>query len=407
MPALPADPIRVMRIIARLNIGGPAVHVAVLTAGLNDDAYQSRLVAGKIGPGEGDMSYIAREMGVEPEIIPSMGRDINPFNDLWTLGALMRLMRQWRPHIVHTHTAKAGFVGRLAARLTGVPLIVHTFHGHVFHGYFGPIRTQTFIRLERSAARMSDVILTISSRLRNDLIDYRIAPPERIRVLPLGLPLDKLRDLKAFRGTLRNELGFSTEHQLIGIIGRLVPIKNHELFLTAAARIIRADPRARFVIIGDGERRQALEALCQSMGLDEVVCFAGWRSDLRPIYADLDTVVISSDNEGTPVSIIEAMAAGVPVVSTAVGGVPDLLYEGELGRLVHPGDPGGLAAGILGSLAEGPGDRTERARTHALAHYGAGRLVHDVRDLYDELLAEKLGQRPGANASGITGEHQV
>lgn len=399
MSAPPSAPIRVMRIIARLNIGGPAVHVAVLTAGLNDDAYQSRLVAGSIGPGEGDMSYIAREMGIEPVIVPSMRRALNPLNDLWTLGALMRLMREWRPQVVHTHTAKAGFVGRLAARLTGVPLIVHTFHGHVFHGYFGPIRTRTFIRLERASARLSDVILTISDRLRDELIDYQIAPPERIRVLPLGLPLDNLRELGAFRGALRDELGFSTAHHLIGIIGRLVPIKNHELFLTAAARVIRVDPQARFVIVGDGERRAALEALAESMGLAEVVRFAGWRSDLRPVYADLDAVVISSDNEGTPVSIIEAMAAGVPVVSTAVGGVPDLLSEGELGRLVHPGDPGGLAAAILEALQEGRGDRTARAQAHARAHYGAERLVRDVRDLYDELLAEKL-------AGGATGERQ-
>lgn len=383
-------PVRVMRVIARLNVGGPAVHVALLTAGLNDGAFESRLVTGVLGEGEGDMSYLAREMGVEPVVVPSLQREISPAGDTRALRALVRLMREFRPHVVHTHTAKAGFVGRLAARLAGVPVVVHTFHGHVFHGYFGPAKTRLFIALERLAARGSDAILTVSDRLRDELINYRIAPAEKIRVLPLGLPLAPLADLTAERGQLRAGSGGSTAQQLVGIIGRLVPVKNHELFLAAAARVQAEMPEARFVIVGDGERRAALEALAREHGLGEAVTFTGWRSDLPAVYADLDAVVISSRNEGTPVSLIEAMAAGVPVVSTEVGGVGDLLGGGEYGRLVPPGDADALAGGILAALREGPGPRTERARHYALAQYDAARLVRDIRELYAALLAQKL-----------------
>ena len=390
-PALPR-PVRVMRIIARLNIGGPAVHVSLLTAGLNDGEFETRLVTGVVGEREGDMSYLTRELGIEPLVIPSMGREIEPLNDLRTLRALTRLMRDFRPHVVHTHTAKAGFVGRLAARLARVPVVVHTFHGHVFHGYFGPAQTQLFLRLQRAAPRGSDAILTISDRLRDELIAYRIAPPEKIRVLPLGLPLGELANLEPVRGDLRRELGYSTAERLVGIIGRLVPIKDHELFLAAARRVRGEMPEARFLIVGDGERRAELEALTRAAGLQEVTRFTGWRSDLPAVYADLDALVISSLNEGTPVSIIEAMAAGVPVVSTAVGGVPDLLREGELGRLVPPGNAHALADGIVAALREGRGRRTEQARAWAFEQYDAPRLVRDVRELYTELLAAKVGR---------------
>ncbi len=384
-----ARPIRVMRIIARLNIGGPAVHVALLTAGLNDDTFQSTLVTGVISPEEGDMSYFARALGIEPVVIPTMQREITPLADLRTLFALVRLIRRVRPDVVHTHTAKAGFIGRLAAFVARVPVIVHTFHGHVFEGYFGRVKTGAFIQLERAAARLSDAILTISDRLRDDLIRRRIAPPERIRVIPLGLPLAGLADLDGLKGSLRREMGYSTDHRLVGMIGRLVPIKRHELFLAAARRVIDEVPQARFLIVGDGERRADLEAVTAQLGLTGVVRFTGWRTDLAPVYADLDAVVISSLNEGTPVSIIEAMAAGVPVVSTAVGGVPDLLREGELGRLVPPEDPAALAEAIVATLRSGPGPHIAEARRWALQQYSAERLVSDMRRLYMELSAAK------------------
>lgn len=380
------EPIRVMRVIARLNIGGPAVHVSLLTAGLNDAGFQSLLAAGQIGEEEGDMGYLAQQMGVEPVIIPSLQREISLRDDLRALLALTRLMREYRPQIVHTHTAKAGLVGRLAARLTRVPVVIHTFHGHVFHGYFGRIKTQLFLTLERMSARWTDVILTISERLREELIGYRIAPAEKIRVVPLGLPLDQFFDLDAKRGILRSELGYSTDTPLVGMIGRLVPIKRHELFLEAARAITVDNPQVRFLIVGDGERRAELQEMAADLGLADVVRFTGWRADLPVIYADLDVVVIASRNEGTPVSIIEAMAADVPVVSTAVGGVPDLLCEGKFGELVEPENAKALAQGIRKALRRGKDERGEQARQWAHDQYGEARLIGDIRTLYRELL---------------------
>jgi glycosyltransferase involved in cell wall biosynthesis len=384
-----ASPIRVMRIIARLNIGGPAIHVSLLTAGLNDIAFQSKLITGMIGAGEGDMSDLARELGIDLIVIPWLGREISLLDDLRALLALVRLIRQERPHIVHTHTAKAGFLGRMAAFLCRVPVIVHTFHGHVFRGYFSPLKTRLFIWLERLAACLSSVILTVSDGLRDELIAFRIAPPDRIRVIPLGLPLADLTSLEGLRGTFRHQLGCSTGSPLVGIIGRLVPVKNHELFLAAARLVLQAMPQVRFVIVGDGERRAELEALVTQMGLSDAVYFTGWRRDLPLIYADLDVVVISSHNEGTPVSLIEAMAAGVPVVSTAVGGVPDVLRGGELGALTPPGDAEAMSVAILEALRNGRGVRTKQAQAWALEGYGAGRLVADMRALYLELLKQK------------------
>lgn len=391
----PGDPVRVMRIIARLNVGGPAIHVSLLSVGLQDAAYQSTLVTGMVGPDEGDMTYLARDLGIQPVVIPTLQREISPIAELRTVVALVRLMRRTRPHVVHTHTAKAGFVGRLAAILCRVPVVVHTFHGHVFKGYFGKTKTRLFIWLERLAARGSDVILTISQRLKDDLVAYRIAPEDKIKIVPLGLKLLRLTDLDILRGSFRQEGGFSTETPLVGIIGRLVPIKNHELFLAAASRVSQVRPEVRFAIVGDGERREMLEALADASGLADRVWFAGWRDDLPRIYADLDTVVISSNNEGTPVSIIEAMAARVPVVATAVGGVPDLLRGGQLGTLVPPEDAEALAAAILETLDTALQPRLAEAQEWALARYEADRLIADMRQLYDDLLRQKGIGPPG------------
>jgi glycosyltransferase involved in cell wall biosynthesis len=382
-------PIRVMRIIARLNVGGPAIHVSLLTAGLQDSQFASTLVTGVLGLDEADMSYLARDLGVEPVIIPTLQREIVLFDDLKVLFRLVKLMRQMRPDVVHTHTAKAGLIGRLAARIAGVPVIVHTFHGHVFHGYFGALKTNMFIWLERAAARQSDVTLTISDRLRSDLIRYGIDTPQRIRVLPLGLNLKPFTEVEALRGGFRREMDFSTDTRLIGIIGRLVPIKNHRLFLMAARKVYEVLPDVRLVIVGGGECQPELEVLATELQLESAVRFIGWRQDLPAIYADLDLVVISSNNEGTPVSLIEAMSAGVPVVSTAVGGVPDLLCHGDHGLLVPPGDAEALAGAMIKALTQIDPARVEAARRYALDQYGIERLLHDVRSLYRELLAQK------------------
>jgi len=377
-----------MRIIARLNIGGPAIHVTLLTEKLNAPDYESVLVCGNIDEDEGDMRYFAEQHGVTPLIMPELGRSLHPIRDLNTIRKLVRLMRQLKPDVVHTHTAKAGFVGRIAARIAGVPVIVHTFHGHVFQGYFNPLLTRVFILLEQITARMSDTVITLTEGLRRELADtYRVTRRSRITVLPLGL------DLQAFAGVPRKSGTFRREHEipsnvpLIGIVGRIVPIKNHDLFLRAAVKVKAALPEAYFVIVGDGELRAEIEATAAALGLSACTTFTGWVREVAAVYSDLDALVISSRNEGTPVSVIEALAARCPVVTTAVGGLPDLLDQGALGALVPSDDADALAQAILTAIKTPPD--TQRAQALMLDRYGIDRLVKDLDGLYRGLLAKK------------------
>jgi glycosyltransferase involved in cell wall biosynthesis len=385
-------PITIVRVIARLNIGGPAIHTVLLTAGLNDGRFRSTLVTGMPGKEEGDMTYLARERQVEPTVIPEIGRELSWRDDLVGLIKLVRLMRGLRPQIVHTHTAKAGAIGRVAALLAGVPIRVHTFHGHVFRGYFGALKSEAFLWIERILAWGTDRIVAISERQKQDLCRvFRVAPEPRCTVIPLGFDLGLFTRADDRRGTLHRELGLAAGRPLVGIVGRLVPIKNHGLFLRAARRVVEARPDAAFVIVGDGELRGALEQDARALGLAEHVRFLGWRRDLDVVYADLDVVALSSINEGTPVALIEAMAAGRAVVATEVGGVGDVVEDGETGILVPSEDEEGLAAAVLKLL----GDASLRARfgargrQRAVSRYGADRLVEDVRRLYLELLTRK------------------
>lgn len=381
-------PIRILRIIARLNVGGPAIHVTLLTERLGAPEYESTLVCGTIGGDEGDMRYYAEAHGVTPVILPDLGRSLHPLRDLRTIWKLYRLVRQYKPDIVHTHTAKAGFVGRMAAWLAGVPVIVHTFHGHVFQGYFSPTMTRIFLLLERVTARMSSTVITLSEGLKRELADvYHITDREQITVLPLGLDLVPFAATVRKNGSFRREHGIPADAPLIGIVGRLVPVKNHALFLEAAVRVKQQRPDTRFVIVGDGELRAALEAQVEALGLRDTVIFTGWMQNLAPVYADLDVNVISSVNEGTPVSVIEALAAGCPVVATAVGGLPDLLEQGKLGALVPSENAEALADALLQVLSDPPDGKATQALM--LERYGIERLVRDLERLYAELLVEK------------------
>ena len=383
-------PIKVMRIIARLNIGGPAIHVSLVTAGINGDGFTSTLVTGRVGPNEGDMSYLADRYGVAPVFLDGLGREISVLDDIQAFFNLLRLISRERPDVVHTHTTKAGVLGRFAAWLCRVPVIVHTFHGHGFEGYVGSVQSRLFIILEQVAALMSTVVLTISDGLREDLIHFRIAPPVKIKVVPLGLDLDWLRDLGLLRGKLRGQLGTQPDTPLVGIVGRLVNIKDHKLFLQAARKIVDQDPAVQFVVVGDGVLRVELEELTRQLGLEKCVHFIGWQHELDWIYADLDVLALTSKNEGTPVSIIEALAAQVPVVATAVGGVPDVLNNGEFGRLVEPGSPDVFAEAVLACLRSGK-DRQQLAmvQKQVLDRYSSARLVDDLKRLYRLLLAER------------------
>mgnify|MGYP005842295897 CR=1 FL=1 len=363
-------PIRVMNVISRLNIGGISPYVIPLTAHLRAMGYHSQLVAGSLGQREGDMSYLAARSGVEVINVPSLGRDISPLRDGATIAALWRLMRRERPDIVHTHTAKAGFAGRIAAWLARVPLIFHTYHGHVFAGYFGPAKTRFYLALEQFSARLSTRIVAVSENLRRELGEvHRVAPPDKIEVVIPGYELGALAQVRRGQGDFRERHGIPPAAPLVGIVGRLVPIKHHALFLESAALVRERIPDARFAIVGDGELRPAAEAQTATLGLADCVHFTGWTNDLASVYGALDALALCSKNEGLPSSIIEALVTGVPVAATAVGGVVDLL-AGGLGRLVPSGDAPGLAAALVDVLTD-PAARqqAEANRAAALARY--------------------------------------
>jgi len=387
-------PIRIARVIARLNVGGPAQHAILLTAGLDRTRFQSTLITGIAGRQEGDLLSAARARGVEPVVIPELGRALHPMHDVVSLGKLVRLFRQLRPDIVHTHTAKAGTLGRLAARLAGVPRSVHTFHGHVFEGYFSPAATSVFLRIERVLARATDRIITLSPRLRLALLAMGIGRPEQVEVVPLGLDLDRFLRMPTGQADLRPSLRIPAGTPLLGIVGRLVPIKDHPTLFQALTLLPDGDQAPHLLVVGDGERREELQQLAHRLGLGSRVHFLGWRDDLETILSGLDVVICSSRNEGTPVALIEAMAAGVPVLSSDVGGVGDLVTHGETGWLVPPADPSALARGIERLLRD-PALRRRlagAARPVALERHHVKGLIHRMETLYADVLAGRQSQ---------------
>lgn len=407
---------KIVRVIARLNVGGPAKHVVWLTKGLQTAGYKIVLVAGTVPPGEDDMSYFADEMGVTPVLIPEMSREISA-RDASAVWKLFKLFRRERPDIIHTHTAKAGTVGRLAGFLyrwlTPATLIarprpchfVHTYHGHIFHGYYGPRKTRLFLLIEKILARLvTDRIVVLSEQQRREINEeFGVGRAEQFAVIPLGLDTGSFtspgNDQK-----VRKELGVTADDLLVGIVGRLTEIKNHELFLRAAAEFKESGKQAtrvRFVIIGDGALRPMLEQQAATIGLKDDVVFTGSRRDLEQVYPALDIVALTSKNEGTPLTLIEAMASGRAVISTAVGGVVDLLgkpvetEEGfticERGIRVPPNDASAFAAGLrrLATDLELRGQLGERGWQYVVNNYSTERLVKDIRNLYADLLKEE------------------
>lgn len=387
-----SEKIHVLRVIARLNIGGPAIHTILLTKLLSPERFSSTLVTGIVSQSEGDMRYFADEQGIAPSIIPELGREIHWYHDLLALWKLYRLIRTLRPTIVHTHTAKAGMLGRLAAKLAGVPIIIHTFHGHVFHSYFSRRKTQIFLWIERILGKLTDAIITVSAKQREEIISYRIGNPEKISAIGLGLELQKFINCENRCGKLRQELGIEIDIPLIGIVARLVPVKAHTYFLEAAKTVLEKLPTAQFIIAGDGELRDSLEQYAKTLGIETQVHFLGWRQDLPEIYSDLDLVVLSSLNEGLPVTLIEAMAAGKPVVAAQVGGVGDLVVHEKTGLLVAPKESDALAKGILHILNLPVEDRStmgKAGRARVYPKYHIDTLVNNIEALYEELLGQK------------------
>lgn len=379
----------VLRIIDRLNVGGPAIHAVLTAGGLDPKRFRTVLVIGSVEPGEADMSYLLESSGIQPVVIPSLGRELRPLRDLYTAWRLFQVMRRERPDIVHTHKAKAGALGRVVAALLGTRVIVHTFHGHVLRGYFGPLKARFFLCLEQVLARFTTRLVALSDGLATELADeLKVAPRERFEVVPLGFDLAPFAACeRSSGGVLRAKIGVGPDERLLAIVGRMVPVKDHETFVAAAAELARMRADVHFVFVGGGELEDRLRQDVANRGLSARSHFLGWQRDLVALYADLDVVVLSSINEGTPVALIEAMACGIPVVSTAVGGVPDLLKGGTRGGLVPPQDPAALAVAMNRALGPEALVRASAIRAEIIEEFGGARLCRDLERLYLHLYA--------------------
>lgn len=391
---------RVLRILNRLIIGGPSLNATYLSRYMAPE-YETMLVIGGKDDHEQDAGHLAERLGLEPVVIPSMKRAIDPRADREAYLEIKKLIRDFKPDIVHTHAAKSGAIGRLAAAACKVPVIVHTFHGHVFHSYFNKAKTRAFIEIERYLARKSSGIIAISDLQKEELGSvYKICKPEKIRVIPLGLDLDRFqqnRDQK--RQAFRKRYLLEDDEIVIGIIGRIVPVKNHALFVQAIAGLLpRTTKKLRIIVVGDGDMRPQMETEWRQAGLDyayfpeehraaSVIC-TSWQTEMDEVLAGMDIVALSSHNEGTPVSLIEAQAAGKPVVSTDVGGVKDAVAQNSSGFIVPPGAADAFRDSLL-QLVEQEDLRLQmgNAGTHFVqAQFAYQRLVRDMSAYYEELL---------------------
>ncbi|MEP6944325.1 MAG: glycosyltransferase [Acidobacteriota bacterium] len=409
---------KIFRIIARLNVGGPARHVVWLTERLQNDEFESRLIAGTVPSGEEDMSYFARQHNVEPIFISELSRELSA-KDVISLWKIYREMLSFQPDVVHTHTAKAGTIGRMAAFvykwLTWRTLIarprrvavVHTFHGHVFHSYYGNAKTSVFLMIERILARFAtDRIITISNQQFHEIHErFRVGRKEQFSIIRLGIELPDADQIVKSRYLLRNEIGAADGETVVGFVGRLTAIKDLPTLLEAAEMVVNdgSAPPVRFVIIGDGELRGELEQIAAARGLSTIVHFLGNRENIADLLPGMDMIALTSANEGTPLSLIEAMSFGVPFVSTAVGGVVDLAGDikdsragfdiCERGITTEPGSASSLSKGLI-YLAKDEKLQcvlSSNGKQFVREHYSVERLVGDVEELYRELVFETEG----------------
>ena len=400
-----AQPINIVRMITRLNIGGPAIHAALLSTSMDPDRFSTCLVVGTPDATEGDLSDLVQQNQGRVVHLKTLHRAIHPWHDLCSLVTLVRILNTERPQILHTHMAKAGALGRLAGLLYNAfghgrqpgarVVLIHTFHGHVLDGYFPVWVTRVFVIIERWFARRTDRLIAVSQSIQDVLLEKGIGRREQWQVIPLGF------DLSAF-GKL--PLSNGTSSIRVGLIGRLVPIKNPALFLEALAKVHqqRLGVLASGIIVGDGPLRPSLEREVTRLGLDGLVRLVGWQRDLPAVYSDLEATCVTSWNEGTPVAMIEAMAAGRTVVATDVGGVRDLLTDPSQppvsiapggfsmtnrGVLVRAGDADGLAAALTTVATDAPLRRSlgEAARAYVMRRFGQERLLRDMTELYDAL----------------------
>jgi glycosyltransferase involved in cell wall biosynthesis len=395
---------KILRIHNRLVIGGPTLNVLNLTKYLQPD-FETLLVVGEKEYHEQDAGPLAKDMGITPLVIPEMGRSIHPFKDYNTYRKLRKIINEFQPDIVHTHAAKPGAVGRMAAAIAKVPVIVHTYHGHVFHSYFGKVKTNVFLNIEKWMAKYSDALVAISAEQKRELSEqFKIAKPEKFKIVPLGFDLGKFsEDVEGKRKVFRKEFQLQDHEIAIGIIGRLVPVKNHNLFLEGIAYVLKNSSQSvKAFIIGDGDTRQSLESKANELGIpfttagdafdsQKPLIFTSWRTDIDVINAGLDIICLTSLNEGTPVSLIEAQASGTPIVSTKVGGIKDIVIEGETALLSNINDTTGFCKNLL-QLVEYPELRegmSNKGIKWVNERYSVQRLAIDFRSLYYQLLEQR------------------
>jgi glycosyltransferase involved in cell wall biosynthesis len=369
--------LRVLRVISRLNVGGPAVQTEAICRGLDPERFDHVVLAGHVGADEADHVDV-RAGDLEVHRVPGLGRAVRPGDDVRAFAALVRAMRRFRPHIVHTHAAKAGALGRIAAAVTGVPIVVHTFHGHLLHGYFSPVVTQAVVAAERVLARRTDRIIAVARQVRDDLLAARVGRLDQYAVVPPGTqpPLTPGRDVA------RKALGVPADAPVVAFVGRLTAVKRVDRLLATWQAVRRALPDARLLVCGDGELAGQVHAAGPALGVQPL----GWRADVGTVYAAADLVLLTSDNEGMPVCLIEAALAGIPAVAPRVGGVPEVVVDGVTGSVCDK-DPHQLAAAVAGLLLDD--DRRSRlgaaAQRYATQHFTADRLVADLAEIYTDL----------------------
>lgn len=392
--------IKVLRIINRFNLGGPTFNAAYLTKYLSDD-FETLLVGGDKDDTEESSTFILDQLGLNPIIIPEMRRDIGMKEDKIAYQKLKQIIKEFQPDIVHTHASKAGTLGRLAASKCKVPVIVHTFHGHVFHSYFGKTKTMLFKNIERYLARKSTAIIAISDIQKNELsTQHKICKKNKIKVVPLGFDLSRFQEnIEEKRKSFREFYKIEADEIAIGIIGRLVPIKNHKLFIDAINILkTKAEKKIRVFIIGDGEEKENLIGYCENLNINfmeytkqkkqALITFTSWIKDVDWANAGLDIIALSSLNEGTPVSLIEAQASNKPIVTTNVGGVENVVVQNETAFVVPSNDLHQFSEALL-RLINNDDLRIRmgsKGWNHVKDKFHYTRLVNDMEKLYVSLL---------------------
>jgi glycosyltransferase involved in cell wall biosynthesis len=391
---------KVLRIINRFNLGGPTYNVAYLTKYLSSD-YETLLVGGAKDDTEESSDFIVENLGLKPVIVEEMLREIDFKNDYAAYKKLKKIIQEFKPDIVHTHASKAGTLGRLAASSCSVPIIVHTFHGHIFHSYFGKLKTAFYKNIERYLARKSTAIIAISEIQKKELVDiHSICKAEKVHVIPLGFDLSKFQEnIEGKRKAFRTKYNIADDEIVISIIGRLVPVKNHALFLEGLKIVSdKTSKRIRAFIIGDGESRQEIEAKAKGLNISFIdgtktnekalLTFTSWIKEIDIALAGSDIVALTSFNEGTPVSLIEAQAANKPIVATNVGGIENVVIPNETAILCENNDIKHFTEGLL-KIIENDSLRASMGKKgwlHVKEKFHFTRLVSDMENLYAKLL---------------------